>query len=316
MNKLKYWDWPAKYRPQKIKDCVLPLNLNYLFQSFVDEKNIPNMTLVGPAGVGKTSTAMAMLDEIGADWIKINASLKRGMDIVRNDILDFVSTVSLNGERKYVILDEADGILKMAQDGLKALMEEFSDNAGFILTCNSKEGIIEPILSRCPPIFFNFDKDSFNRCASEFLSSVENILHKENIEYDKKVVGLLIKRYYPDFRRILGELQKYSIKEKIIDTGVLGISKIENLDALIKMLKSKEWNNMSKWVGENYNSYSGFMPLAKKLYESIKDQLQGSSIPAFVILMNTYDYQNYFVTDKEINMVAFLTDVMKDMAWK
>ncbi len=316
MNNRNYWDWPGKYRPQKIEDCILPPDLKDLFRSYVNDKNIPNMTMIGPAGIGKTSSAMAMLDEIGADWIKINTSLKRNIETVRNDVLDFASSVSFKDGRKYIILDEADGMNNMAQEGLKALMEEFSDNCGFILTCNSKERIIEPILSRCPPVYFYFNKDSFNKCGNEFLSYVIEILRIENIEFDKKVVGLIIKKYYPDFRRILGELQSYSIKEKKIDSGMLSQFKVENLAPLIYHLKDKKWIEIRKWVGENFSSVYDFNIFGKKLYEQMKDQLQTSSLPVFVLLYNTYDYQQAFVIDKEINTVAFLTEIMKEMSWK
>jgi DNA polymerase III delta prime subunit len=313
MNKDKMWVWVEKYRPDTIQDCILPDNLKTLFQSYVNDKNIPSMTLVGTTGSGKTSSAIAMLNEIDADWIKTNSSLKRGLDVIRTEIMDFASSMSFKEGRKYVILDEADGMIKGAQEGLKSFMEEYASNCGFILTCNSKDRIIPEILSRCPPVYFTFDKENFPKYANQFLSSVENILTLENVEYDKKVLAILIKKHYPDFRRILGELQNYSMKYKKIDTGILSFSSEENLSELIQLLKNKNWTEMRKWVAENPKDYN---ILSRRLYDQIKDKVMTNSLPAYIILHNTYDYQQAFVIDKEINTVAFLTEVMQQMVWK
>ena len=308
--------WTEKFRPSKIEDCILPENIKEIFQSFVREKNIPNLLIVGSPGVGKTSAAIAMIEEINGEWIKINSSLSRGIDVIRTEIMDFASSVSFRDGRKYIILDEADGLTSGAQDALKSFIEEFSSNAGFILTCNSKEKIIEPIQSRCSLITIVLDKENFPKLANQFMNSVINILNKEEISYDKRTLALIIQKFYPDWRRTIGEIQTYSMANKTIDSGILSINKVVDLKELIGFIKTKNWSEMRKWVGENYYSISDFNDFANKLFIQMKDGLQRSCYPAYVLLYNRYDYQNHFVVDKETNLVAFVTEIMSECVWE
>ena len=312
----EYFIWSERHRPHTVKECILPPTLKATFQAFVDQKSIPNIMLSGVAGCGKTSVAMAMLDEIDADWIKVNASINRGIDTVRNEIMDFASSVSLKGGRKFIILDEADGLNGMAQDGLKALIEEFSSNAGFIITCNHKDKIIPELHSRFALIEFNYSKADLPIVGKEFLDSLCNILTAENVTYDKKTLAHFIQRVYPDWRKMLNELQTYSVKSHTIDEGILSLNKGESLDDLIIMLKGKKWQDMRKWVGENYTSVNNFNSFATRLLTQLKDKVQNSCLPSYVVLYNEYDYKQAFVLDKEINVVAFLTQVMAECVFK
>jgi DNA polymerase III delta prime subunit len=307
------WLWTEKFRPSKIEDCILPENIKEIFQSFVKEKNIPNLLIVGSPGVGKTSAAIAMIEEIDGEWIKVNSSLDRGIDVIRNEIAEFASSVSFKSGRKYIVLDEADGLTTGAQDALKSFIEEFSSNAGFILTCNSKDKIIEAIQSRCSLITIILDKENFPKLANQFMNSVIKILNQEEISYDKRTLALVIQKFYPDWRRTIGEIQTYSMANKTIDSGILSINKVIDLIELIGFIKSKNWSEMRKWVGENYYSISDFNDFANKLFIQMKDGLQRSCYPAYVLLYNRYDYQNYFVIDKETNIVAFITELMSEM---
>jgi replication factor C small subunit len=312
----KYWDWPQKYRPHTVKDCVLPLSLKETFQSFVDDKNVPNLILSGQPGCGKTSVAIAILDEIDADWIKPNSALKRGIDYVRNEITDFASSVSFKEGRKYIILDEADGLTVLAQEGLKGLIEEFASNAGFIITCNNKEKLIPALHSRFTTIEFNYTKDDLPIVGKAFLDSLYKILALENVEYEKKTLAIIIQKFYPDWRRMLNELQTYSIKHKKIDSGILSLDRSENIDVMVDIIKGKKWQDMRKWVGENYHSVNNFNVFARNLLNLLKDRVQPSCLASYVVLYNEYDYKQAFVIDKEINTVSFLTQVMGETIFK
>lgn len=312
----KYFGWADKYRPTTVKECILPERIKSLFQGYVDDKNIPNLVLAGPPGVGKTSVALAMLDEIDADYIKINSSLKKGIDVIRNEVMDFASSVSFKDGRKYIVFDEGDGMLKASQEALKSFIEEFASNAGFIITCNHKERLDSAYFSRFATIDFNLTKEDLPILGREFLISVFTILDQENVTYDKKVVAEVVKKYYPDWRKTLVELHAYSVKAKTIDTGILSISSEESVDDIIDLLKSKNWNGMRKWVGENYNSVNDFNAFARRLLNGVRLKVQISCLPSFVVLYNEYDYKQAFVIDKEINTVAFLTQIMSEMVWK
>jgi DNA polymerase III delta prime subunit len=312
----EYWNWTEKYRPKKVNDCILKNNIRELFLGFLKEKNVPNLILSGSSGVGKTSVAIALLEELDCDFIKINASLERGIDVVRNKIMDFASSMSLREGRKYIILDEADGMNDFAQESLRALIEEFSFNAGFIITCNNKDKIISALHSRFSLIDFNIKKDDIRLLGTDFLNTVEYILNTENIKYDKKIVGKYILKYFPDFRKIINELQLYSIQNKEINSGILAIKTTKDYSDLIGFIKSKNWNGMRKYVGENSDLVSDFNEFGRKFYSEIKDFIEENSRPSYILMYNEYDYKMHFVMDKEINVVAFLTEIMSSVTWK
>lgn len=300
--------WVEKYRPKTINDCILPEGLKQTFSSFIDSGNIPNLLLTGSAGVGKTTVAKAMLEQIGADYIVINGSMNGNIDTLRNDIQQFASTISFSGGRKYVILDEADYLnANSTQPALRNFMEEFSRNCGFILTCNFKHRIIEPLHSRCSVVDFKISKDDLPRLAVQFFKRTVGILSNEKVEYDKAVVAELINKHVPDWRRVLNELQRYSVNGKI-DSGIFVNLQDENLKTLIGYIKAKNFGEMRKWVGENSDTDSA--QLFRKFYDQAYNYVKPASIPELVVLIAKYQYQAAFVADPEINTAAFLTEVM------
>jgi len=300
--------WVEAYRPKKISECVLPTNLKVVFQEFVNKKNIPNLLLTGGPGVGKTTVARAMLEEVNADYIVINGSMNGNIDTLRNEIMQFASTVSFTGGRKYVILDEADYLNpNSTQPALRNFMEEFSNNCGFILTCNFKNRIIDPLHSRCSVVDFNIPKDEKMKLASQFLNRVNGILVHEDVDFDKKVVVELITKHFPDWRRVLNELQRYSATGQI-DSGILANNGEASIAELIKHLKAKSFTGMRKWVA--YNSDIDTATLFRKLYDISSTEFKQRSIPQLVVLMADYQHKAAFVADQEINNVAFFTEVM------
>ncbi len=305
--------WVEKYRPKKIKDCILPEQLKNTFQKFVDDKSVPNLLLTGSAGVGKTTVAKAMLEEIGADYIVINGSLDGDIDTLRNRIRGYASTVSFWGGRKYVILDEADHLTQFTQPALRNFMEEYSHNCGFILTCNFRNKIIAPLHSRCSVIEFKIGKEDKPTIAKEFLLRVCNILTEENISFDKKVVAEIITKHFPDWRRVLNELQRYSTNGSI-DTGILGTMLDTDISSLVKMLKEKDFTSMRKWVGVNSNIDQN--TIYRQLYDTAYDTMKPSSIPNLVLILADYQYKSSFVVNPEINLAACLTQIMMDCEWK
>lgn len=302
--------WVEKYRPKKISDCVLPEDLKNTFQEFVTKGNVPNLLLSGGPGVGKTTVAKAMLEELNSDYIVINGSMNGNIDTLRNEIQQFASTVSFTGGRKYVILDEADYLNpNSTQPALRNFMEEFSNNCGFILTCNFKNRIIEPLHSRCSVVEFLIQKNDKAIICKHFFERVRSILNIQNIEYDKKVVAELIMRYFPDWRRLINELQRYSVTGKI-DSGILSNKGDESIKELIGHLKGKSFTEMRKWVANN--SDIDTTALFRKLYDSAAVVMKSQSIPQLVILLSDYQHKAAFVADAEINIVACLTEVMTD----
>ena len=305
--------WVEKYRPKTVEDTILPPELKATFQQFVDQKNIPNLILSGSAGVGKTTIARAMLEELGCDYIVINGSMNGNIDTLRNEIKNFASSVSLAGGRKYVILDEADYLnSNSTQPALRNFMEEFSKNCGFILTCNFKNRIIEPLHSRCSVIDFKITKKEIPGLAKDFMKRACGILNKENIEYDKTVVAELIKKFFPDNRRILNELQRYSATGRI-DSGILVNLQELSLKNLVEFLKNKDFSNMRKWVAENLDNDADV--IFRKIYDQASQYLSKQSIPAVVLIIGKYQYQHAFVADAEINLVCCLTELMVEGEW-
>ena len=308
--------WSQKYRPHTVSESILPKDLKDTFQKFVDDKNVPNLLLAGRAGVGKTTIARAMLDELQADYIVINGSMNGNIDTLRVDIQNFASTVSFTGGRKYVILDEADYLnANSTQPALRNFMEEFSKNCGFILTCNFVNRIIDPLHSRCSVINFTITSADKPKLASQFFKRVCNILDAENITYNQKAVAELIQSHFPDWRRILNELQRYAATGNI-DEGILRNKSSETLEELIGHLKNKRFSDMRKWVGEHSDIDSA--TLYRQLYDILPTKLNGSSsIADAIIVLAEYEYKEAFVANPEINRVAALITLMAELTdWK
>ena len=300
--------WVEQYRPQTVDDCILPQSLKNTFKEFVENSNVPNIILSGGPGVGKTTIAKAVLDEIGATSMMINGSEESGIDVLRTKIKNFASTVSLEGGRKYLILDEADYLNPQStQPALRGFMEEFHKNCGFILTCNYKNRLIEPLHSRCSVIDFTIPKSEKPNLAMEFMKRVEFILQSENVEYDKKVLIEVIQRHFPDWRRILNELQRYSVSGRI-DAGILVDMAEINIKELMKFMKEKEFTNVRKWVVNNLDMDS--VRLYRSIYDSLYTFLDHSTIPHVVIVLAEYQHKSAFSADQEINLLACLTEIM------
>jgi DNA polymerase III delta prime subunit len=311
------WLWTEKYRPKTVEECILPDSIKGRFQEYVNTKNVPHLILTGSSGIGKTSVARAMLLELNCDYLKINASKERNHDVVKEKICNFASTVAFSDGRKYVILDEADGMSPAAQDALKGVIEDYSENCGFIFICNNLSRIIPAIISRCDIIDFTISKEEFPKLASRFLKLVEKILIEENVKYEKSIIGALIKKFYPDWRHVLVVLQSYAVSHmNLIDTGILADQKDDSIEPLVSMLKGKKWTDMRKWVGENASITTDFHIFCRNLQRILEPLLEVSSWPALTILINDYDQKHYFVMDREINVVAFLSMLMSTMTWR
>jgi DNA polymerase III delta prime subunit len=305
--------WVQKYRPQKVTDAILPETTKKSFQKFVDDKNIPNLLLTGSPGTGKTTVAKAMLEELGCDYIILNAALNRGIDLVRSEINTFASSISLAGGRKYIILDEADYLTPEAQASMRNLIETFSKNCGFIFTCNFKNRIITPLRSRLSEVDFAIEKSDKPKLAAQFFKRTLSILKNENIEADPKVVAKVIEKHFPDFRRILNELQKYAGNGKI-DEGIFTDFKQESIDELFTFLKEKNFTSMRKWCADNSDQDTN--EIFRKIYDTATDKVELKSMPTLVVSLADYMYKSAFVADQEINLVAFLTEIMMEAQFK
>ena len=304
--------WVEKYRPQTISECVLPNRLKDVFQSFVDQKEIPNMLLCGTAGTGKTTVARALCNELDCDYIVINGSDESGIDVLRTKIRDFASTVSFGGKTKVVILDEADYLNpNSTQPALRAFIEEFSKNCRFIFTCNFKNRIIEPLHSRTTVVEFKLKKEEKPQMASAFMARISNILGEENIEYSEKVLAELLMKYFPDYRRTLNELQRYS-KFGAIDEGILSNIAEVNMKGLCDSLKDKDFKKMRQWVSNNVDTDP--QGLYRKIYDTLLDKVV--QVPHLVLLIADYQYKSAFVADQEINLTACLVDIMANVDMK
>lgn len=308
--------WVQKYRPRTVDEAILPKELKDTFQKFVDDKNVPNLLLSGRAGVGKTTVARAMLDELGADYIVINGSMNGNIDTLRVDIQNFASTVSFSGGRKYVILDEADYLnANSTQPALRNFMEEFSKNCGFILTCNFANRIIEPLQSRCSVVNFSINTSDRPKLAAQFFKRVLTILDTEHVEYEQKAVAELINTYFPDWRRVLNELQRYAATGRI-DSGILRNKGSESIETLIGLLKDKRFSDVRKWVGENSDIDSS--TLYRALYDILPTKIVStSSIANAIIILAEYEYKEAFVANPEINRAAAMATLMAELSdWK
>jgi len=306
--------WVEKYRPQKIDDCVLPQALKNTFRQYVEQGELPNFLFTGSAGVGKTTIAKALCNEIGAEFMMINGSEESGIDTLRTKIKGFASTISLTDAKKVVILDEADYLnANSTQPALRGFIEEFANNCRFILTCNFKNRIIEPIHSRCSVIEFKIDNKDKQEIAATFYKRVAQILKQEQIEFDPKVVVELVMKHFPDYRRILNELQRYSVSGKI-DSGILVNMSEESFKSLIKLLKEKDFTEVRKWVSKN--SDSDTTSLFRELYDSAANTIEPNSVPQLVLILADYQYKAAFVADHELNIMAALTEIMAQCKFK
>jgi DNA polymerase III delta prime subunit len=306
--------WVEQYRPKDVSSCILPKNLKDTFIEFVESDNIPNLILSGRPGVGKTTIAKAMIEQIGATYMMINGSEESGIDILRTKIKNFASTVSLEGGRKYLILDEADYLNPQStQPALRGFMEEFHKNCGFILTCNYKNRLIEPLHSRCSVIEFTIPKSEKQKLASGFMKRVISILDEEGIKYENRVIAEVINTHFPDWRRTLNELQRYSVSGKI-DAGILVNLSDVNIKELIHYMKNKEFTNVRKWVVNNLDNNP--VDLLRIVYDNLYEYVDGSTIPHCVVVLGEYQYKSAFVADQEINMMACLTEIMARAKFK
>ena len=308
--------WVEKYRPQKVEDCILPASVKQTFQSFIDQGEIPNLLLSGTAGVGKTTIAKALCHELGADYYVINGSDEgRFLDTVRNQAKSFASTVSLTSEsrHKVLIIDEADNTTNDVQLLLRASIEEFQKNCRFIFTCNYKNRIIEPLHSRCAVVDFGVTGKDKQQLAGAFFKRINQILGTENVEFEMKVVAEVIQKYFPDWRRVLNELQKYSASGKI-DSGILSVISDVSVDELISALKEKNFTKVKKWVAMNIDN--DVVSLYRKIYDALYPKLEGSAIAAMVLIIAEYQYKAAFVADQEINLLASLTQLMMECEFK
>lgn len=307
--------WVEKYRPKTVESTILPESLKTTFQTFVDQDNIPNLLLTGSAGVGKTTIAKAMLEELGCDYIVINGSDEgRLIDTLRTKIKNFASSMSLAGGRKYVILDEADYLnAETVQPALRNFMEEYSSNCGFILTCNFEKKIIDPLHSRCSVINFRLSKDDKPAMAAQMYKRVCTILSDENVTFDKKVVAEVIKKHFPDNRRILNELQRYS-STGAIDAGVLANFSDVQIKDLINGLRDKNFKEVRSWVAQNVDGDGA--DIFRKIYDNMNEYINPQSIPQVVVTLADYQYKSAFVADHEINMMAMFAEMMVEVDWK
>lgn len=306
--------WVEEYRPKTIDDCILPASLKTLFQSFIDKGEISNMLFSGTPGVGKTTVAKALCEQMNCDWIMINGSEEGGIDVLRNKIKNFASTVSLSGGKKVVILDEADYLNPQStQPALRGFVEEFHKNCRFILTCNFKNRIIEPLHSRCAVIEFNTTKKQLAELAAQFMKRLQHILKSEEVDFNNKIVAELIMRYAPDWRRVINECQRYSSSGEITSDILIGLSD-QNIAALVHHLKDKDFKSMRSWVTNNTDIDSSV--IFRRIYDTLYDFAQPHSIPAIILILADYQYKAAFVADKELNTVACLTEIMASSEWK
>jgi DNA polymerase III delta prime subunit len=306
--------WVEKYRPRLVKDTILPEGLKEVFEQIISTGELPNMLFTGTPGVGKTTVAKALCNELELDFIVINGSEEGNIDTLRNKIKHFASTVSLQGGYKVVILDEADYLNPQStQPALRGFIEEFSNNCRFILTCNFKNRIIEPLHSRCSVYEFAIPNNQKPLMANGIFNRICEILDAEKVQYDKKAIIALIEKHFPDYRRVINECQRYGITGKI-DAGILVNLTEDNIKALVKYLKEKDFKAMRKWVVDNIDTEPA--AIFRKIYDNVNEYVQPKSIPQCVLILADYQYKNAFVADHELNVVACMTELMANLEFK
>jgi DNA polymerase III delta prime subunit len=315
MDKSSEFLWVEKYRPQKIDDCILSDSIKKTFKEFIENGDMPNLLLSGTAGTGKTTVAKALCEELGYTTLIINGSLDRNIDTLRNEIASFASTVSFDGGKKCIVLDEADYLNPQSfQPALRGFIEQFSKNVRFILTCNYKDKIIEPIHSRTTLVDFRSGNKERPQLMGGFMNRIVDILNEENVKIESKpVIAEVIKKHFPDMRRTLNELQRYSAGG-VIDKGILANVGETDVKQLMKHLKDRDFGSMRQWVVDNIDTDP--VRIFRTIYDNMHAYLEPSSVPQVVLLIGEYQYKQAFVQDREINLVAFLTEVMVEAEWK
>lgn len=308
--------WTERYRPSRVADVVAPADIKRTVSDMIESGEVPNLLLSGPPGVGKTTVALAMMEELGYEVYVINGSLKGNIDTLRNEIMDFASTVSFSGARKVVLIDEADYLNPQStQPALRNFMEQFSGNCGFILTCNYRSRIIEPLQSRCAIIDFSVKKSDKPELMTQFFTRVKDILATEGVEFDPQVVGTIINKHFPDWRRVLNELQRHSVGGKI-DAGALSrvATSDDNFGKLLGMMRRKDYTEVRRWIAENSDVESSH--IFRTFYDSASAVVTPDSIPQLVVTIAEYQYKSAHVADQEVNLAAFLATVMATVTFR
>jgi DNA polymerase III delta prime subunit len=313
---MQEFQWVQKYRPRKIEDCILPQDIKTQFLKFRDDGDLPNVALIGSQGMGKTTVIMALMEELGIDHYKINASLNGNIDTLRNDILSYATTMSFTGGRKFVILDEADNLnAQSTQPALRAFIEEYSRNCGFALTANFKNRLIPPLLSRMAVVDFKFLKKDRPELAMQFLKRVEWILEQEGVTFEREAVFKVIKTHFPDFRRTLNELQAISQRSsRVITKETVDQVTDVSFKPLIGLMREKNFTGVRTWVGEQVGLDQN--TIFRRLFDTASEYVEKSSIPQLVLIIGEYQYKASFVADQEINLMACLVEVMADVVFK
>jgi len=307
--------WSEKYRPKTIDDAILPKEIKEKFKSYIQAGQFPNLVLSGPSGTGKTTAALALVSELDCDNYFVNGSLNAGIDRLRHDITNFASTISFSGKKKVVIIDEADAMPKSTQLGFRSFTKQFDANCSFIFTCNYKKKLLPALISRFAEIDFHVVEDEKAVMASKFMKRTGEVLEMENVTYDKKVLAQVIMKYYPDFRKVLVEIQAY-VKDghRVLDAGIFASMKHIDVNLVYDFLKNKDFDSMREWVAENSDQEASL--IFRELYDNSKDRVEPSTIPNLVMILAEYQYKDALVADPEINLVACLAEMMVELSFK